>query len=206
MTFRKIIGPSMERKASIHRKTKETEILLDLNLDGAGDSEIRTGIPFMDHMLTLVAAHGFMDLKITATGDTEVDDHHTVEDLGICLGKAIHDGLGKKEGIRRYGQAIVPMDEALARVALDISNRPFLAYRVLLKESKTGSFDVNLVREFFRALVVHSGITMHVDLVSGDDPHHVAESIFKSFARALDQATGFEVRLGGAVPSTKGLL
>jgi imidazoleglycerol-phosphate dehydratase len=206
LTFRKIIGPSMERKASIHRKTKETEILLDLNLDGAGDSEIRTGIPFMDHMLTLMAAHGFLDLKITATGDTQVDDHHTVEDLGICLGKAIHDGLGKKEGIRRYGQAIVPMDEALARVVLDISNRPFLAYRVLLKESKTGSFDISLVREFFRALVVHSGITMHVDLVSGDDPHHVAESIFKSFARALDQATGFEARLGGAVPSTKGLL
>ena len=196
----------MERKASIHRKTKETEIQLDLSLDGTGDSEVRTGIPFMDHMLTLMAAHSFMDLKITATGDTEVDDHHTVEDLGICLGKAIHDGLGKKEGIRRYAHAIIPMDEALARVALDISNRPFLAYRVLLKESKTGSFDVNLVREFFRALVVHSGITMHVDLVSGDDPHHIAESIFKSFARALDQATGFEVRLGGAVPSTKGLL
>jgi imidazoleglycerol-phosphate dehydratase len=196
----------MERKASIHRKTKETEISLDLNLDGAGDSEVHTGIPFMDHMLTLVAAHGFMDLKIAATGDTEVDDHHTVEDLGICLGKAIHDGLGKKEGLRRYGHAIVPMDEAMARVVLDISNRPFLAYRVLLKESKTGSFDVNLVREFFRALVVHSGITMHVDLVSGDDPHHIAESIFKSFARALDQATGFEARLGAAVPSTKGLL
>jgi imidazoleglycerol-phosphate dehydratase len=196
----------MERKASIHRKTKETEIQLDLNLDGSGNSEVRTGIPFMDHMLTLMAAHSFMDLKITATGDTEVDDHHTVEDLGICLGKAIHDGLGKKEGIRRYAHALVPMDEALARVALDVSNRPFLAYRVLLKESKTGSFDVNLVREFFRALVVHSGITMHVDLVSGDDPHHVAESIFKSFARALDQATGFEARLGGAVPSTKGIL
>jgi imidazoleglycerol-phosphate dehydratase len=206
MTSRKITGPSMERKASIHRKTKETEISLDLNLDGAGDSEVHTGIPFMDHMLTLVAAHGFMDLKIAATGDTEVDDHHTVEDLGICLGKAIHDGLGKKEGLRRYGHAIVPMDEAMARVVLDISNRPFLAYRVLLKESKTGSFDVNLVREFFRALVVHSGITMHVDLVSGDDPHHIAESIFKSFARALDQATGFEARLGAAVPSTKGLL
>lgn len=196
----------MERKASIHRKTKETEIRLDLNLDGAGVSEVSTGIPFMDHMLTLMAAHGFMDLKITATGDTEVDDHHTVEDLGICLGKAIHDGLGKREGLRRYGHAVVPMDEALARVALDISNRPFLAYRVQLKENKTGTFDVNLVREFFRALVVHSGITMHVDLVSGDDPHHVAESIFKSFARALDQATGFESRLGGAVPSTKGLL
>jgi imidazoleglycerol-phosphate dehydratase len=196
----------MERKSSIHRKTKETEIRLELNLDGAGISEVSTGIPFMDHMLTLMTAHGFMDLKVTATGDTEIDDHHTVEDLGICLGKAIHDALGKREGIRRYGHAIVPMDEALAGTALDISNRPFLAYRVALKESKTGSFDVNLVREFFRALVHHSGITMHVDLVSGDDPHHVAESIFKSLARALDQATGFEPRLGGAVPSTKGLL
>jgi len=196
----------MARKASIHRKTKETEIHLDLNLDGAGISEVSTGIPFIDHMLTLMAAHGFMDLKIAATGDTQIDDHHTVEDIGICLGKAIHDGLGKREGIRRYGHAIVPMDEALARVALDISNRPFLAYRVVLKDSKTGTFDVNLVREFFRALVVHSGITMHVDLVSGEDPHHVAESIFKSFARALDQASGLEPRLGGAVPSTKGLL
>lgn len=196
----------MVRKASIHRKTKETEIHLDLNLDGTGGSEAKTGIPFLDHMLTLLAAHGFMDLKIAATGDTEVDDHHTVEDIGICLGKAIHDSLGKREGIRRYGHAMVPMDEALARVALDISNRPFLAYRVVLKESKTGTFDVNLVREFFRALVVHSGITMHVDLISGDDPHHVAESIFKSFARALDQAKSFEPRLGGAVPSTKGLL
>lgn len=196
----------MERKASIHRKTKETEIRLELNLDGAGISEIKTGIPFMDHMLTLTAAHGFLDLRLSATGDTEIDDHHTVEDLGICLGKAIHDALGKREGIRRYGHAVVPMDEALARIALDISSRPFLAYRVALKASQTGSFDVNLLREFFRALVVHSGITMHVDLVSGDDPHHVAESIFKSFARALDQATGFESRLGGAVPSTKGLL
>ena len=196
----------MERRASIHRKTKETEIRLELNLDGTGGTEIKTGIPFMDHMLTLMAAHGFVDLKITASGDTEVDDHHTVEDLGICLGKAIHDALGKREGIRRYGHAVVPMDEALARIALDISNRPFLAYRVGLKETKTGSFDVNLVREFFRALVVHSGITMHVDLVSGDDPHHVAESIFKSFARALDQATSFEPRLHGAVPSTQGLL
>ncbi len=196
----------MERKAAIHRKTKETEIRVDLNLDGTGITEIKTGIPFMDHMLTLMSAHGFMDLEITASGDTQIDDHHTVEDLGICLGKALHEALGKREGIRRYGHAVVPMDEALARIALDISNRPFLAYRVVLKESKTGSFDVNLVREFFRALVVHSGITMHVDLVSGDDPHHVAESIYKSFARALDQATSLELRLGGAVPSTKGLL
>jgi len=196
----------MERKASIHRKTKETEISLELILDGTGKAEIKTGIPFMDHMLTLMAAHGFMDLKLNATGDTEIDDHHTVEDLGICLGKAIHDALGTREGIRRYGYSVMPMDEAMAGIALDISNRPFLAYRVALKESKTGSFDVHLVREFFRALVVHSGITMHVDLVSGDDPHHVAESIFKSFARALDQATGFEPRLGGTVPSTKGLL
>jgi imidazoleglycerol-phosphate dehydratase len=196
----------MERKAAIHRKTNETEIRLDLNLDGTGVTEVNTGIPFMDHMLTLMSAHGFMDLKITASGDTQIDDHHTVEDLGICLGKALHEALGKREGIRRFGHAVVPMDEALARIALDISNRPFLAYRVALKESKTGSFDVNLVREFFRALVVHSGITMHVDLISGDDPHHVAESIYKSFARALDQAKSPELRLGGAVPSTKGLL
>ena len=196
----------MKRKTTIERKTKETEIKLKLNLDGKGISEIDTGIPFFDHMLSLMAAHGFMDIQITARGDTEVDDHHTVEDLGICLGKAINQALGKKDGIRRYGEATVPMDEALAKVAIDISNRPFLAYRVPLKENKTGKFDVSLIREFFRALVNYSGITMHVDLVSGDDAHHIAESIFKAFGRALDQAVGVENRLAGAVPSTKGIL
>ncbi len=199
-------GAEMERKASLQRKTKETEVKLTLDLDGRGRSKIDTGIPFLDHMLTLMAAHGFVDLEIIARGDTQVDYHHTVEDIGICLGNAIAEALGKKEGIRRYGQATIPMDEALARVVIDISNRPFLAYRVSLKESKTGSFDVNLLGEFFRALVHNSGITMHVDLVCGGDAHHSAESIFKAFARALDLATSIETRLQGSVPSTKGLL
>ena len=196
----------MERKAKIERKTKETDIKLRLNLDGKGLSEIESGIPFIDHMLSLMAAHGFMDIHLSATGDTEIDDHHTVEDMGICLGMAINQALGKKKGIRRYGEATVPMDEVLSRVAIDISNRPFLAYRVSLAESKTGKFDVSLIKEFFRALVNYSGITMHVDLISGDDAHHIAESIFKAFGRALDQAVGVESRLESAVPSTKGIL
>ena len=196
----------MNRKATIERKTKETDIKLKLNLDGKGLVDIDTGIPFMDHMLGLMTAHGFMDLALRAKGDTEIDDHHTVEDLGICLGKAINQALGEKAGIRRYGFAMVPMDEALARVVVDLSNRPFLAYRVSLQKSKTGNFDVNLVKEFFRALVHVAGLTMHVDLLAGDDPHHIAESIFKAFARALDQAVEPEGRLDGAAPSTKGLL
>ena len=196
----------MTRSASVTRKTKETDIRIELSLDGSGRTQIRTGIPFMDHMLTLMAAHGFMDLSISASGDTEIDNHHTVEDLGICLGKTIDEALGRREGIRRYGHSIVPMDEALARVVIDISNRPFLSYNVLLKESKTGTFDVHLVKEFFRALVQNSALTLHIDLLSGEDAHHVAESIFKSFARAFDQASGIEPRREGAIPSTKGIL
>lgn len=196
----------MGRQATVDRKTKETEIKIKLEIDGSGQSQVDTGIPFMDHMLTLMAAHGFMDLGITAKGDTEIDDHHTVEDLGICLGQVIKKALGKKKGIRRYGEAIIPMDEALARVVLDISNRPHLAYRVSLNRATTGTFDVGLVNEFFRALITHAGITMHVDLLAGDEPHHVAEAIFKAFGRALDDACGQEMRLGGDVPSTKGML
>jgi imidazoleglycerol-phosphate dehydratase len=196
----------MARQATIERKTKETDIKIKLEIDGSGQSRVDTGIPFMDHMLTLMAAHGFMDLDITAKGDTEIDDHHTVEDLGICLGQVIKKALGKKKGIRRYGRAIIPMDEALARVALDISNRPHLAYRVSLNRTTTGTFDVGLVNEFFRALITHAGITMHVDLLAGDEPHHVAEAVFKAFARALDEACSPEPRLGGDVPSTKGML
>ena len=196
----------MTRSASVTRKTRETDIKVELVLDGIGRTQIRTGIPFMDHMLNLVAVHGFMDLSISASGDIEIDNHHTVEDLGICLGKAIDEALGKREGIRRYGHSLVPMDEALARTVIDISNRPFMAYNVLLKESKTGTFDVNLVKEFFRALVQNSAITLHIDLLSGEDAHHVAESIFKSFARAFDHASGIEPRLGGAIPSSKGIL
>jgi imidazoleglycerol-phosphate dehydratase len=194
------------RTASVTRKTKETDIRIELSLDGSGRTQIKTGIPFMDHMLNLMAAHGFMDLSVSASGDTEIDNHHTVEDLGICLGKAIDEALGKREGIRRYGHCVVPMDEALARAVIDISNRPFLSYNVVLKESKTGSFDVLLVKEFFRALVQNSAMTLHIDLLSGEDAHHVAESIFKAFARAFDQACGIEPRRGGAIPSTKGIL
>jgi imidazoleglycerol-phosphate dehydratase len=196
----------MARKAKIDRETKETRIRIKLDIDGTGKIKVDTGIPFMDHMLTLMAAHGFLDLEITAKGDTEVDDHHTVEDLGICLGKAIKEALGEKKGIRRYGEATIPMDEALARVVMDISNRPGLAYRVSLKKTITGTFDVGLVTEFFRALITNAGITMHVDLLAGDEPHHVAEVIFKAFARALDQACSLDNRLGEGVPSTKGLL
>jgi imidazoleglycerol-phosphate dehydratase len=177
-----------------------------LNLDGNGFSRVDTGIPFMDHMLTLLAAHGFMNIELNAKGDTGIDDHHTVEDLGICLGLALRKALGEKEGIRRYGGATTPMDEALARVVLDISNRPVLSYRVSLKKGTTGTFDVSLIKEFFRALVTNAGITMHVDLLAGDDPHHISEAIFKAFARALDQASSLDNRLNGHVPSTKGLL
>lgn len=196
----------MDRKAKVKRKTKETDIALDLNLDGKGVAEVETGIPFIDHMLCLMATHGFMDIRISARGDTEIDYHHTIEDLGICLGMAIDKALGEKKGIRRYGQATVPMDESLASVVIDISNRPFLAYRVTLKERRTGSFDVGILNEFFRALVNYGGITMHVDLLSGEDPHHVAESIFKAFGRSLDMATRIEKRQEGAIPSTKGVL
>lgn len=196
----------MTRQGKIDRKTKETEIHLTLELDGSGRSRIATGIPFMDHMLNLLAAHGFMDMELSAEGDREIDDHHTVEDLGICLGAALREALGDKKGIRRYGEATVPMDEALARIAMDISNRPILSYRVPLKKGTTGTFDVGLIKEFFRALVTNAGITMHVDVFAGDDPHHVSEAIFKAFAMALDQATALERRLSGDVPSTKGLL
>jgi imidazoleglycerol-phosphate dehydratase len=196
----------MGRKAKIDRKTKETEIHIRLDLDGKGLSQVDSGIPFMDHMLSFIPVHGFMDLELTASGDREIDDHHTVEDLGICLGLALKEALGEKKGIRRYGEALIPMDEALARVVVDISNRPSLYYRVALNKRRTGSFDVGLIQEFFRALVTNSGITMHIDLMAGDEPHHVSEAIFKAFARALDQASSPENRLHGTVPSTKGVL
>ncbi len=196
----------MERTATIERKTSETQIRLTLNLDGTGVSSVDTGVPFMDHMLKLMSAHGFMDLDIHASGDTEIDDHHTVEDLGICLGTALDRALEDKAGIKRYGFSIVPMDEALARVVLDISNRPFLSYRVELKARTTGSFDVGLAREFFRAVVTHSGITAHVDLFHGEDAHHAIEAVFKAFGRALAEATRPDERLKGTPLSTKGTL
>lgn len=196
----------MGREATIDRCTKETDIHLKFNLDGRGTSQLDTGIPFMDHMLGFIGSHGFMDLELSASGDTGVDYHHTVEDIGICLGLALREAVGDKGGIRRYGEATVPMDEALARVVIDISNRPALCYRVASKKRASGQFDVGLIREFFRALAANAGMTLHIDLLSGDDPHHISEAIFKAFARALDQATSLDDRLEGNVLSTKGLL
>ena len=195
----------MKRSADIERKTRETDITLSLNLDGTGLSSIDTDIPFLGHMFELMAAHGFVDINIKAKGDIEIDYHHTVEDLGICLGMAINQALGDKKAIKRYGQAMIPMDEALARVVIDISNRPYLSYKVPLKKSKTGRFDVDILKEFFKGLVNYAGITMHIELISGSDAHHIAEAIFKAFARALDQASQREERLND-VPSTKGVL
>lgn len=196
----------MERSAIVDRKTRETDIHLTLKLDGTGRSRVDTGIPFMDHMFQLLSAHGFFDLDIRARGDTEIDDHHTVEDLGICLGAALNQALNEKGGIRRYGCSIVPMDEALARVVIDMSNRPFLSYRVKPKLRLAGTFDVELIREFFRAVTTHSGITAHIDLLHGEDSHHIAEAVFKAFARALNQATRSDDRLDGTPLSTKGSL
>lgn len=196
----------MKREATIERKTKETEIFLRLDLDGNAPSKVDTGIPFMDHMLDLMSAHGFLELELKARGDREIDDHHTVEDLGITLGMALKKALGDKRGIQRYGEATIPMDDALARVVIDISNRPILAYRVTSERTTAGAFDTGLIKEFFRAVATHAGLTLHIDLLAGDEPHHVSEAIFKAFGRALDQATKIETRLKGSLPSTKGVM
>ena len=177
-----------ERKASISRKTGETEIEIELVLDGSGKSDIHTGVPFLDHMLTLFAVHGFFDISLKADGDTDVDDHHTVEDIGICLGKAIAAALADKSGIARYGSCYLPMDETLARVVIDISNRPFLHYEVLVVEQKIGSFDTVLAKEFFRAVSQHAGLTLHIDLLHGENGHHIIEAVFKGFGRALNMS------------------
>ena len=195
-----------QRIGKLTRNTKETQITLEWDLDGTGISEIDTGIPFFDHMLTLFARHGLFDLKVKATGDIAVDYHHTVEDVGIVLGQALKLALGEKRGIRRYGFFILPMDESLARVALDLSNRPALVYSVSVKEQMVRDFNIALVKEFFQAFANEAGCNLHVALEYGDEPHHVAEAIFKAFARALDSATGIDPRLGDAVPTTKGTL
>lgn len=197
--------PAPVRTTTLQRTTKETDIRLLLNLDGSGIARIRTGVGFLDHMLTLFAVHGFFDLEIEATGDVEVDDHHTVEDLGICLGQALARALGDKAGIARYGQAYVPMDETLARVCVDCSNRPFLHYQVDIREEKIGQFDVPLAKEFFRALVLHARVTMHIDLLHGENGHHILEAIFKAFGRALASATAKDSRVCGQL-SSKGML
>jgi len=195
----------MTRQSTIKRQTNETDISLKLLVDGSGQTDIQTGVPFMDHMLTLLTVHGFFDLNISARGDTEVDDHHTVEDLGICLGQALKEALAGGIGIKRYGDAAVPMDETLVRVTLDISNRPFLQYQVVISETKTGSFDTCLAKEFLRAFVLHAGITLHVDMIRGENAHHIIEAIFKALGKALDQATTIDKRIIG-VMSSKGTI
>jgi len=193
------------RKASIARKTRETDIKLKLDLDGTGVSRIDTGIGILDHMLELFSKHSGMDLSITARGDLEVDDHHTVEDVGICLGEALRKALGDKAGIERYGFSILPMDEALVSVALDLSGRPYLRYDLKLGRRKIGSFDLQLVEEFFRAMAGTARITLHVQFVTGKNPHHIIEAVFKGAARAMGMALR---RNAGAktIPSSKGRL
>ncbi len=196
--------PTSVRRATVSRKTGETDIHLDLVLDGKGEYKIDSGVPFLDHMLTLFAVHGFFNLIVEADGDTEVDDHHTVEDIGICLGQAFNKALGGKKGIRRYGSCYMPMDETLARVVVDLSNRPYLHYNVKLADQKVGNFDTCLAKEFLRALMLNAGITMHVDLLHGENCHHIIEAIFKGLARAMAEAAS-TIDIEGAM-SSKGSL
>ena len=193
------------RAGAVHRKTKETDIKLNLNLDGQGVTSIQSGVSFMDHMLILFGVHGFFDLEIKGDGDVEVDDHHTVEDLGICLGQALKQALGDLSGICRYGFSVIPMDEALAQVAVDISNRPYLHYEAPIKDQKVGTFDTALAKEFLRALSLHAGLTLHVKVIHGDNTHHIIEAVFKALGRALGQAVSLEPRTTGPL-SSKGSL
>ena len=195
------MASATQRKGKINRKTKETDIKLRICIDGHGKSDIQTGVPFLDHMLTLFATHGFFDLVVSASGDIEIDGHHTVEDIGICLGQAIKDSLGDFSSIKRYGFAAVPMDETLVRVTLDFSNRPFLNYGITVPDQKVGNFDTALAKEFLRALVLHAGMTLHVEMPHGENTHHILEAAFKALGKALDQATTKESRAPGPVSS-----
>ena len=194
------------RRATISRKTAETEISVTVNLDGTGTYDNRTGVGFFDHMLDQLARHSLFDMTVAATGDLHIDDHHTVEDTGIALGQAIAQALGDKRGIRRYGDCHLAMDDALVRAALDLSGRPWLHWGVAFPTQKIGTFDTELVREFFQALSTHGGITLHVDALHGVNSHHIAEAAFKAVARALRVAVEPDPRKGDAIPSTKGAL
>ena len=195
-----------ERQALIQRSTKETEISVGLNLDGSGAADLRVGVPFLEHMLDQVARHGMFDLDIKARGDLEIDAHHTVEDVGITLGQAFRQALGDKRGIRRYGHAYVPLDEALSRVVLDFSGRTGLDYDVEYHRARVGEFDVDLLREFFQGFVNHAMVTLHIDNIRGRNSHHIAETIFKAFGRSLRAAVELDPRMEGILPSTKGKL
>lgn len=194
------------REASIDRNTKETRITVSVNLDGEGAGRFATGVPFLEHMLDQVARHGMIDLQIDAQGDLDIDAHHTVEDIGITLGQAVARAVGDKAGINRYGHAYVPLDEALSRVVLDFSGRPGLDYHVEFPRARIGEFDVDLFREFFQAFCNHADVTLHIDNLRGRNAHHIAETVFKAFGRALRAALAIDPRRGGEVPSTKGSL
>ena len=194
------------RNATITRKTAETEITVEINLDGSGTYDNETGVGFFDHMLDQLARHSLIDMKVRCKGDLHIDDHHTVEDVGIALGQALTQALGNKTGIRRYGACLLPMDDALVRAALDLSGRPFLVWNMELPTPKIGTFDTELVREFFQALTTPGGITLHVDALHGFNSHHIAEAGFKAVARALREAVETDPRKSDAVPSTKGAL
>lgn len=192
-----------ERTAEIHRRTGETDVRVQLDLDGAGTAEIETGVGFLNHMLTLFARHGRFDLTVQATGDTHVDDHHTTEDVGIVLGMALRDALGDKHGVARYGHAYVPMDEALVRTALDLSGRPYFVYDVTVSSAKVGTFDTELVEHFCRSVAFHALMTLHIDALRGENTHHILEAVFKSLAVALHDASRI---VRDDLPSTKGTL
>lgn len=196
---------NVSRKARVERKTKETEILVELDLDGRGNSEIHTGVPFFDHMLEIFSRHGLFDLKIMAKGDIEVDYHHTVEDVGLTLGQAFKEGLGNKQGICRFGEASVPLDETLAQVVVDLSGRPYLSYRVKIRPGRVGDFDTDLPNEFYRAFVNQVGMNLHINVLQGENPHHIIEACFKALARAMERATRIDQRIQGVL-STKGSL
>ena len=195
----------MGRSAKAERKTKETAITVDLELDGSGAAEIETGIPFFNHMLEIFVRHGLFDLKIRAKGDIEVDYHHTVEDVGLTLGQAFKQALGDKQGISRFGEAAVPLDEALAQVVVDLSGRPYLSYNVKIRPGRVGDFDTDLPHEFFQALANQLGMNLHINVTQGENPHHIIEACFKALARAMEKATRMDQRIKGVL-STKGSL
>jgi imidazoleglycerol-phosphate dehydratase len=198
--------PKAERRqATIKRQTTETQVAVEWKLDGQGKGQIDTTIPFLNHMLLLLSKHGFFDLSVHAKGDTDIDDHHTVEDIGIVLGAALKEALGSKTGLRRFGWALIPLDETLAQVTVDLSGRPYLVYRVELPQRRIKSFDLGLFEDFFQAFVTHGGLNLHINVLYGRNPHHIMEAVFKALAKALDQATSFDGRVMGVL-STKGSL
>ena len=195
-----------QRQASVERNTLETQIQVKINLDGTGECNLDTGVPFLEHMLDQVARHGLIDLEIRAKGDLHIDAHHTVEDIGITLGQAVAQAVGDKKGIVRYGHAYVPLDEALSRVVIDFSGRPGMEYNVKFARASIGDFDVDLFHEFFQGFINHANVTLHIDNLSGDNAHHIAETIFKAFGRAVRMALAADPRMQGVMPSTKGSL